>query len=283
MFGQAGAERVGPCDDDTVFDTHFEERVAASANFREEVFVRNGNFTILVAALFLVRDLVLDLKGASTGFNHLLCEKISGFCVTKACINVGDDRNNVGFVVVDSVEKLFLFCGVASFTCSVDLAEHHAEFARVRLLEERVELFDQRGHGGFFVHGLVREWSELRTQSSNHPTREVEVAALGRAEMLLDRNHLLLTDKTVPAAQRLRVIRWVSVVGRHVFAHDFRGIASNIETCAEPVLRAHPRNALGRNAVPGSIIAHDELRNLIDVRLITHGMSLEWLARERLA
>jgi hypothetical protein len=62
LLGEAGAERVGAGDDDAVIDAELEEGVAAWPDLGEEVLVRNGDLAVLVAALLLVRDLVLDLE-----------------------------------------------------------------------------------------------------------------------------------------------------------------------------------------------------------------------------
>src|SRR3546814_18635787 len=57
--------------------------------------------------------------------------------------------------------------------------------------------------------------------------------------MLLDRDHLLLRDEAVPAAQRLGVVRGIGVIGGHVGAHDARGVTSDVEAGAELFLGAH--------------------------------------------
>src|SRR4029434_9779859 len=49
---------------------------AAGADLRQEDLVRHGDLAVLVAALLLVRDLILDLQGARTSLDHLFCEHI---------------------------------------------------------------------------------------------------------------------------------------------------------------------------------------------------------------
>jgi hypothetical protein len=56
------------------------------------------------------------------------------------------------------------------------------------------------------MHRLVRQRAELGAQRGDHPARQVEVAAVGAVEVLFDRDHLLLADETMPAAQRLGVL-----------------------------------------------------------------------------
>src|SRR3546814_17718375 len=78
---------------------------------------------------------------------------------------------------------------------------------------------------GLFVHRLVGQRTELAAQRGDHPARQIDVAALGGAEMLLDRDHLLLRDEAVPAAERLGVVGGIGVIGGHVGAPDARGVA----------------------------------------------------------
>src|SRR5690606_40424899 len=60
---------------------------------------------------------------ASTGFNHLLGHQVGRFCVTKACVDVGNDRYNVGFEVVDLADQFFLCGSVALGACCVQVTE----------------------------------------------------------------------------------------------------------------------------------------------------------------
>ena len=78
-----------------------EEGVAHGVDLRDEVLVRNGDLAVLVAALLLVRDLVLDLHGAGARLDHLLGQQVGGLGVAEAGVDVGDDRHDVGLVVVD--------------------------------------------------------------------------------------------------------------------------------------------------------------------------------------
>jgi hypothetical protein len=68
--------------------------------------------------------------------------------------------------------------------------------------------------------------------------------------VLLDRDHLLLADEAVPAAERLRVVGRILVVGGHVLAHDLGGVAGDIKAGAEAVLQAHAGHRFGLDAIP---------------------------------
>src|SRR3546814_8203023 len=67
LLGQARAEAVGARHDDAVLDAEFHEGVAAGTDFRDEILVRDGDLTVLMAALFFVRDLIFDLERAGAG------------------------------------------------------------------------------------------------------------------------------------------------------------------------------------------------------------------------
>ncbi len=213
--------------------------------------MRHGDLAVLVAALLLVRHLVFDLQRAGARLDHLLGEQIGRLGIAEARVDVRNDRDDVGFVVVDRVLQPLGFGRVARFARCIQIAEHSAQLTRVSLLEEGVYLLDQLGHGSFLVHRLVGQGPEFAAQRGNHPARQIEVAALGAAEMLLDRDHLLLADKAVPRAQRLGVVRRIGVVGIHIFAHDLCGVLRDVEPGAEAVLQAHAGSALGIDRGPG--------------------------------
>ena len=170
---------------------------------------------------------------------------------------------------------------VAGLAGGVDRAEHAAEFAGVRLAQEGVKLLDQRRHGGLLMHRLIRQGAEIGAQRGDHPAGEIQIAPVGRAKMLLDGDHLLLADEPVPAAERLGVKGGVGVIGRHVLAHDRGRIAGDVETRLETVLQAHPRHGFGVDAVPGAVLAFDELLHLgnmalIFVRLGDRALIIHW-------
>ena len=276
LLGQAGAQRVGTCDDHAVVDAQFEEGVANGSDLGEEVGVRNGHFTVLVAALLLVGNLVFDLDAASACFDHALGQQVGGFRVTEASVDVGDDRYDVGFVVVDLVLDLGSLGAVASFASGVQSGEQQVQFTAVSLTQEGVQLFDQVGDGGLLVHRLVRQRAEVGTQSSNHPAGQVQVALVGGLQVLLDRDQLLLPDKAVPAAQRLGVDGGVGVVLSHVLAHDVGGVLSDFQTGLEAVLGAHTGDGLGVDSAPAAAELLFQSGYSLDVVLICgHGQSFK--------
>lgn len=166
----------------------------------------------------------------------------------------------MGLEVVDLLDQRLLLRLVAFLPGGVELAEDVVELARVGLTQEGVELFDQRRHRGLLVHGLVGQRSELGAQRRDHPARQVEVTAIGlAAEMLLDRDQLLLGDEAVPAAQRLGVLGGIGVIGRHIGTHQRRGVAGDVEARLEAVLEAHARDGLGRHSVPGRLLLEERL------------------------
>ena len=163
--------------------------------------MRHGDFTVLVATLLGVRYLILKLDAASTRFDHLLGQQVGGFFVTETGIDVGNNRHNVSFVIVDLGLNVSFSSGIASFTGGVEFAEQTAQLAGISLAQEGVKLFNQRRNRRFFVHRLIGQWAEVRAQRGNHPARQVEVALVSRLKVLLDGDHFLLADKAVPAAQ----------------------------------------------------------------------------------
>src|SRR5690606_26102553 len=197
------------------------------------------------AALLLVGNLVFDLDAASACFDHALGQQVGGFRVAEAGIDVGDDRYDVGFVVVDLRLQLGFFSLVASGAGGVNGGEQQVQLAAVGLAQEGVELFDQAGNGGLLVHRLVRQRAEVGTQGGNHPAGQVQVALVGGLQVLLDRDQLLLTDEAVPATQGLGVQGGVGIVFGHVLTHDGRGVLGDIQTGLEAVLDAHASCVLG--------------------------------------
>ncbi len=222
--------------------------------------MRHGDLAVLVAALLFVRHLVFDLQGAGARLDHLPGEQIGRLGVAEAGVDVGDDRNDVGFVVVDLLLDRLGLDLVTGGASGVQIAEQHAQFAGVGLAQEGVKFFNQRGHAGLLVHRLIGQGAEFAAQRGDHPAREVQVTALGGAEMLLDGDQLLLADEAVPAAQRLGVGGRIGVIGGHVAAHDAGGVLRDVEARAEAVLGAHPGDGFGVDAVPVRVLGDGLLR-----------------------
>ena len=241
--------------------------------------MRHGDLAVLVAALLFVRHLVFDLQRAGARLDHLLGEEIGGFGIAETGVDVGDDRHDVGFVVLDGMLDALGLDRVALGAGGVEFAEHHAEFARVGLAQEGVEFLDQRRNAGLLVHRLIGQRAEFAAQRGDHPSGEIEVAALGGAEVLLDRDQLLLTDEAVPAAERLGVLGGVGVVGGHVLAHDPGGMAGDVESALEPVLQPHAGDRFGFDAIPGLLELADRFAGFDDLLLVGHAEFLENLRR----
>ena len=92
------------------------------------------NLAGLVSTLLGIRNLVFDLDGTSTGFDHALGEQIGSLFVTEARIDVSDDWHHVCFVVVDLLNYAvhitaigFCFGGL----CALDVARSNADAAGV--------------------------------------------------------------------------------------------------------------------------------------------------------
>ena len=259
LLRETGTQRVGTGHDDAVFDAELEEGVAAGANLGQEDFVRHSHLAVLMAALLFVRDLIFDLQRARTGFDHLLGEQIGGFRIAEAGIDVGDNGDDVGLEGIDLFDQRLFLRLVACLAGRVQVAENIVEFTGVCLTQEGVELFNQGRHRCLLVHRLVRKRSELGAKCCDHPAREVQIAAIGRAEMLLHRNQLLLGNKAVPATERLGVFCAVCVIGSHVAAHQRRRVAGDVEAGLEAVLQAHARDGFGGHAVPGRLGLEERL------------------------
>ena len=152
----------------------------------------------------------------------------------------------------------------------VKFAEQTAQFAGIGLAQEGVELLDQRRNAGLFVHRLVGQRAEFAAQRGDHPAREVEITALGGAEMLLDRNQLLLADETVPTAQRLGVLGRIGIIGSHVRPHDLGGVLGDVQPGLEPVLQPHAGNAFGVDPAPAGLVGGDRRCGVADRGLVGH-------------
>lgn len=100
------------------------------------------------------------------------------------------------------------------------------------------------------MHRLIGKRAEFRAERGNHPAREVDVTFIGGTVVFFDSYHLLLSDKPMPASQRLCVVSAVLIIIMHVFAHDGCGITSNVEACLKLILSAHTGGILGINSGP---------------------------------
>eukprot|EP01088_Endostelium_zonatum_P020312 TRINITY_DN7437_c0_g1_i1.p2 TRINITY_DN7437_c0_g1~~TRINITY_DN7437_c0_g1_i1.p2 ORF type:complete len:231 (+),score=-14.53 TRINITY_DN7437_c0_g1_i1:938-1630(+) len=222
-----------------------------------------------MAALLFVADLILDLERARPRLDHLPREQIRRLGIAEAGVDIGDDRHDMRLVIVDRLHQPLRLDCVARIARMVEIAEQQAQLAGIRLPQERVQLLDQRRHARLLMHRLVGQRPEIAAQRRDHPARQVQIALVGGAEVLLDADHLLLADEAVPAAQRLRVGSRIGVIGRHVAAHDPGGVARDVEPGLKPVLKAHARDRLSVDPAPGRLRT-DGLAGGADLLLVGH-------------
>src|SRR3546814_2648463 len=71
----------------------------------------------------------------------------------------------MGLVILGLVQQLPFLRAVAGRAGGVDLAEDHAQLARIGLAEEGVKFLDQRGNTGLFMHRLRSEEHTSELQS----------------------------------------------------------------------------------------------------------------------
>ena len=142
-----------------------------------------------------------------------------------------------------------------------------------RRRRRRVQLADQRADRGLFVHRLVRQRAELGAQRGDHPAGQVQVAAFGAVEVLLDGDHLLLADEAVPATQRLRVpagsASYAAMSARMIFAVYWRCPA--VLNLFWARMRAR---VLRADRIPRAAVVFLQTGNCLDVVLILGHVNL---------
>ncbi len=69
----------------------------------------HGDFTVLVTALLLIGNLVFQLNAAGARLDKLLGEQVGGLSVTKARVDIGDDRDDMRLIVIDFSDQFLLF------------------------------------------------------------------------------------------------------------------------------------------------------------------------------
>ena len=173
LLREISTQGIGAGNDDAIVYAEFEECITNCMQFGHEVFMRNGDLAGLVSTLLGIGHLVLDLDGAGACLDHLLGEEVSGFFVAETGIDVGDDRHNVRLEIIDLRHDLRDVCALG--TCFVEFGKEVPQFACIGLFEEGVDLFDQRWNGCFFVHALVGQRAEFRSQGSDHPAGQVDI------------------------------------------------------------------------------------------------------------
>ena len=102
-MSQTSTEAICPSYDNAFINAKLFKCHATSAQLGDEIFAWNCDFTVLVATLLRVRNLVFDLQAASTSQDQFLCEQISGMLISEAGINISNNRNNVAFECIDAI------------------------------------------------------------------------------------------------------------------------------------------------------------------------------------
>src|SRR3546814_1992095 len=116
-----------------------------------------------MAALFFVRDLVLELERAGTGFDHLLREEVRRLGIAEARVDVGDDRHDVRLVIVDARLDLLGLELVALGARSVEFAEQTAERSDAHTSE--LQSLMRISYAVFFL-------TKQNTTPLHHPTQD---------------------------------------------------------------------------------------------------------------
>ena len=248
LLGQAGAKAVGSCDDHALVDAQLLEGEAAGAQLFDEVLARDGDLAVLVAALLGVRHLVLDLQAAGAGLDEFLGQQVGRVFVAEARVDVGDDRDDMGFKVVDLIDDLAAL-GVRAR--GFQRAEQVVHGDLVGLAQRGVDFLDQVGDGGLFMHRLVGQVAPAIAKPRDHPARQVDIGALGGAAHPLDGLDHLLGVKARPAAERLGELRRVGVIGRHVGAHHHRHLAGDVQVGVPGVLQPQLHDVVDRHPAGG--------------------------------
>ncbi len=97
--------------------------------------------------------------------------------------------------------------------------------------------------------------------------------------VLLNRNHLLLADKAVPATEALGVAGAVGVVLRHVPTHDACGVLGDVQTGLEPVLKLHPGGVLGADGPPRLTVLFPQRSDGLNIGHVTGHEKYLWSTR----
>ena len=83
----------------------------------------NGDLAVLMTALLLIGDLILDLNRTGTRLDHLAREKISRLLVTKTCVDICNDRHHMGLKLVDLIGNALHLHLVTASLCRIQGAE----------------------------------------------------------------------------------------------------------------------------------------------------------------
>ena len=144
LLGEACTERIGARHDNAVFHAQLQEGVANRANLGDKVGVGDRYLAVLVSALLLVGDLVLNLDSAGACLDHASRQQICGLFITESGIDVSDDRYHVGLKRINFLGNALHLDVVATLTGFIEGAEQATELAGIGLSQEGVKLFNQR-------------------------------------------------------------------------------------------------------------------------------------------
>ena len=110
----------------------------------QELRMRHGDLAVLVTALLLVGDLVLNLDSAGARLDHASRQQVSGLLITESRIDVSDNRYHVGLKRINLLGNALHLNVVATLTGFIKGAEQATELAGIGLSQEGVKLFNQR-------------------------------------------------------------------------------------------------------------------------------------------
>ncbi|MCY1240325.1 hypothetical protein D9M72_531660 [compost metagenome] len=137
------------------------------------------------------------------------------------------------------------------------------------MTKKGIELFDQGWYACLLVHGLIWQRAKLRAKRCNHPARKIQVASFRGAKMLLDRDHFLLRDETVPAAERLGIVGRILVICGHVCPHDTGGISCDVQAGLKTVLEPHTSDRFRGDPVP-FVVSSNKTFGFVEIGFIRH-------------
>jgi len=112
--------------------------------------------------------------------------------VAEPSIDIGDNRNDMSLETIDCGYSGRFSLGIASRASVLESLEEVVQRYLIRLAQRDIDLLDEIRDCGLLMHRLVGEMAEAITKACDHPARQVDVRALGRAAESLHRlDHLL--------------------------------------------------------------------------------------------
>ncbi len=102
--------------------------------------MRHGDLTILVTALLGIRHLIFQLDTARPRLNHPPCQQIGRLFITKASINISDNRHDMCLMIINRRQSCRNI--TASGARLVQIFEQMTQFTRISLAQESINLFN---------------------------------------------------------------------------------------------------------------------------------------------